>query len=101
MGRAGANSINEFLLLKIPSILVPLPLDASRGDQILNAENFASRGFSYLLRQEKMTKETLFEALHYVRDHREDYLKAMEGAGRNGMVEVVKVILETINASQK
>ncbi len=96
LGRAGANSINEFVLLKIPSILVPLPLDASRGDQIVNAENFEKRGFSYLLRQEDMTKETLMKALLYVLEHKEEYKKAMEGTGKNGVKEVVRVILETI-----
>lgn len=38
VSRAGANAVFEFLALGIPALLVPLPLDASRGDQILNAE---------------------------------------------------------------
>lgn len=96
LGRAGANSINEFLLLKIPSVLVPLPLDASRGDQILNAKNFEKNGFSFLLLQEEMSQETLLHALTTVYDHRQEYIAAMEGAGKNGVSEVVRVIKETI-----
>ena len=37
ISRAGANAICEILALKIPNILIPLSLKASRGDQILNA----------------------------------------------------------------
>ena len=37
LSRSGANAIFELLALRLPALLVPLPLSASRGDQILNA----------------------------------------------------------------
>ena len=40
VSRAGANAICELLALKKPSLLIPLPANASRGDQILNAKSF-------------------------------------------------------------
>ena len=46
VSRAGANAICELLALKKPSLLIPLPANASRGDQILNAKSFESQGFS-------------------------------------------------------
>ncbi len=95
LSRAGANAINELLLLKKPHILVPLPLSASRGDQILNAEYFKAQGFSYVLPQEEMTKETLMKALTEVYEKRDDYIRAMSSdKAKNGTEEVLKVILE-------
>ncbi len=95
LSRAGANAINELLLLKKPHVLVPLPLSASRGDQILNAEYFQKQGFSYVLDQEKMTPETLMEALLTVQENREEYIRAMSSdKAKNGTEEVLKVILE-------
>lgn len=97
LSRAGANAINEFLLLQLPSILVPLPLTVSRGDQILNAQHFEEKGFSYVLPQEKLDLQNLQEALKHVQEHREEYLSAMGAStAKNGTAAVVKVILETI-----
>lgn len=95
LSRAGANAINELLLLKKPNILVPLPLSASRGDQIVNAEYFEKQGFSYVLPQEQMDTKTLMEALLHVYDARDKYIEAMSSdKAKNGTEEVLKVILE-------
>lgn len=42
ISRAGANAICELLALKKPNLLIPLSANASRGDQILNANHFRS-----------------------------------------------------------
>src|SRR5699024_334085 len=34
ISRAGSNAIFEFVALRLPMLLIPLPLSASRGDQI-------------------------------------------------------------------
>ena len=49
VSRAGANSIFELASLCKPNLLIPLPMTASRGDQILNARNFHKKGFSDVL----------------------------------------------------
>ncbi|MDR1538686.1 MAG: undecaprenyldiphospho-muramoylpentapeptide beta-N-acetylglucosaminyltransferase [Clostridiales bacterium] len=59
ISRAGANSITEFLALKKPSLLIPLSKNASRGDQILNAQSYEKQGFSLLLYEEALTEESL------------------------------------------
>ncbi len=46
LSRAGATSIFEFLALRLPALLVPLSLNASRGDQILNAQSFEKQGYA-------------------------------------------------------
>ena len=53
ISRAGANAICELLALHKPNILIPLSLEASRGDQILNAASFEKQGFSYVIREDK------------------------------------------------
>lgn len=44
--RAGASSIFELAAARIPMILLPLGLHASRGDQIINAKIFANNGWA-------------------------------------------------------
>lgn len=59
ISRAGSNSLCEILALRKPALLIPYPLDASRGDQVLNAQSFASRGLSRVLQQSDMNPQTL------------------------------------------
>jgi len=59
VSRAGANALHEFLALKKPMLVIPLPLSASRGDQIANAQSFAQRGLCEVLAQEEATPELL------------------------------------------
>lgn len=44
--RAGASSIFELAAGRIPMLLLPLGLHASRGDQIINAQIFAGKGWA-------------------------------------------------------
>lgn len=63
ISRAGSNALCEILALRKPALLIPYPREASRGDQILNAESFASRGLSRVLQQSDMTPERLSEEI--------------------------------------
>ena len=63
VSRAGSNSLCEILAVRKPALLIPYPKDASRGDQILNAESFRARGFSYVLQQEDMNADTLVKGI--------------------------------------
>ena len=77
ISRAGANAICELLALRKPNLLIPLSAKASRGDQILNARSFERQGFSLVLEEEELTKETLLEKVHFLYDHRTDFIDAM------------------------
>ena len=77
VSRAGANSICELLALKKPNILIPLPAKSSRGDQLLNAESFRSRGFSHVLLQENMTPDSLVDAVEALYHDRGALYEAM------------------------
>ncbi|HOB19374.1 MAG TPA: undecaprenyldiphospho-muramoylpentapeptide beta-N-acetylglucosaminyltransferase [Candidatus Atribacteria bacterium] len=98
VSRAGANSIFEFLALKIPALLIPLPLNASRGDQILNARSFEKQGFAKVLMQEDLTDQTLYESIMSLHLNRGKYVEAMNNSNIGSGTEI---ILELINKAAK
>ena len=77
VGRAGANTLAELLLLRRPALLVPLPTASSRGDQLLNAEEHARAGFGLLLRDEELTAEELLSALERLEEGYAGFEQAM------------------------
>lgn len=93
VGRSGATTLFELLALKKPNLLIPLSSGASRGDQILNAESFERQGFSRVLLQENLTKDTLVAAIDTVYAERAGMVAAMEKSSTpHGVDAVVKVI---------
>lgn len=63
ISRAGSNAIFEFLALKLPMLLIPLSLSASRGDQIDNAKSFQQSGFAHVLIEEEMDAHSFLAAI--------------------------------------
>jgi UDP-N-acetylglucosamine--N-acetylmuramyl-(pentapeptide) pyrophosphoryl-undecaprenol N-acetylglucosamine transferase len=94
ISRAGANSICELLALHKPNILIPLSAAASRGDQILNAKSFQNQGFSYVLEEENLSKETLLEAIHTVFSNRDTYRKAMVESSQLDSIGTIVTLIE-------
>ena len=82
ISRAGANVIFELLSLKKPNLLIPLGLNASRGDQILNANSFKSHGFSEVIFEEEYhkNKQLLFDKLYKLYEDKKYYIKNMQNA---------------------
>jgi UDP-N-acetylglucosamine--N-acetylmuramyl-(pentapeptide) pyrophosphoryl-undecaprenol N-acetylglucosamine transferase len=78
VSRAGANTINELLALRKPNLLIPLTREASRGDQILNAESFRKQGFSAVLPETEMTADVLLTQLEKLYEDRHIYIAAMK-----------------------
>lgn len=93
ISRAGANAISEILALNKPNILIPLPKAVSRGDQLLNAKSFEEHGYSYVLQEEDLEEDTLFEAIDKVYNSRKNYIEAMNySKSRNGIKNVMREI---------
>lgn len=93
ISRAGANALFELLALRKPNLLIPLSRTASRGDQILNAESFAKKGFSQVLSEEELTPESLLARLRATYDARHDMIRAMDNSSmRNGVLPIIEVI---------
>ena len=93
--RAGANAITELLALKKPNLLVPLPKENSRGDQILNAESFEKQGYSMVLSQADLTADTLVKAIRELYANRDRYVEAMKKSPAvNGVDTILGLIRE-------
>jgi len=101
ISRAGANAICELLALHKPNVLIPLPLSQSRGDQILNAKSFEKSGYSKMLEEEKMTKDTLLQAVRDVYTRRDTYISAMQGSGDDAKKDSITMITEIIDSLVK
>jgi UDP-N-acetylglucosamine--N-acetylmuramyl-(pentapeptide) pyrophosphoryl-undecaprenol N-acetylglucosamine transferase len=95
ISRAGANSIFEFLALKKPNLLIPLPISASRGDQILNALYFEKCGYSKVLKQEEMNEKTLLHNIYDLYENRRFYRNNMK---ENDKIDSVREIVEVIKS---
>ncbi len=95
VSRAGANAICELLALRIPNVLIPLPLAASRGDQLLNAASFESQGYSIVLQEENLDEDSLMNALHELYENKDTYIKKMEESSQyNAINSIIKLIEE-------
>lgn len=84
VSRAGANSIWETAVLNKPMILIPLCGAGTRGDQVDNANYFASKECAKVLIGEQASSETLKEALSFM----------MEEENRNKMKNAIEKLVE-------
>ena len=95
ISRAGANAVFEFMSLGIPALLIPLPLEASRGDQILNADYVVKRGYAKKLDQKDITPELLAKLVFELQDNREAMHRIMkEDSLLDGTEEVLDEIIK-------
>lgn len=104
VSRAGANSLFELLVLKIPTVAIPLE-KASRGDQIQNAEFFNARGALSVLREGNLTAETLIDTVNKTYDERESLIAAISALppidGTKKIISIIKEIIENNNRTIK
>lgn len=88
VSRSGANSIFEFLALRKPMLLIPLE-EGSRGDQVLNAEEFLKSGWARVLREKDLTAERFLsdiESLIADKDTIRTAQQRFDGAGSAGQI---------------
>ena len=97
ISRAGANSICELLALHKPNILIPLSAAASRGDQVLNAKSFKKQGFSYVIEEEELTKDSLLSAVKEVYSNRDKYKDAMAKSGQMDSIGTILKLIESVS----
>lgn len=98
ISRAGANAICEILSLRKPNILIPLSAAASRGDQILNARSFEKQGYSFVIEEESLTKESLVQAVQTVYENRDSYVDAMN---KSELADPIQTIMGLIEENRK
>jgi UDP-N-acetylglucosamine--N-acetylmuramyl-(pentapeptide) pyrophosphoryl-undecaprenol N-acetylglucosamine transferase len=93
ISRAGANAICELLALKKANILIPLPGESSRGDQILNARSFEAQGFSIVIDEDDLTTNLLVEKVQELYFTRHSYIETM---GQSGQMDSIRKIIQLI-----
>ena len=97
ISRAGSNSINEFLALLKPMLLIPLPALHSRGDQLDNAIEFEKLGYAKRLLEEDITEDKLVTDIKDLFDNRTKYIEAMKKSGAHlGRDQVIEVISSVV-----
>ena len=96
ISRAGANAICEISALKKPNLLIPLSANASRGDQILNAESFKKSGYSYVIKEEELSSETLFAAIDDVYNNKQTYIETMEKSNLTDSTSIIIGMIEEL-----
>ena len=99
VSRAGSNSLNEFLALRKPSLLIPLSR-ATRGDQIENAKSFVRQGFSMMLEEGGLTPETLTESLTELYRRRDEFSANMAKSPLTNAAEEVMKVIKKINTKE-
>ena len=98
VSRAGANAICELLALRKPNVLIPLSKNASRGDQLLNANSFARQGFSAVIEEEDITNESLLKLILETYENRQAFVESMNQNSIDDSVAcVIRVIEEVAN----
>lgn len=97
ISRAGANAICELLALHKPNLLIPLSANASRGDQILNARSFERQGFSLILEEEQLTKETLLAAVKNLYENRTTFINSMKNSGQQDSIGTIIKLIEEVS----
>ena len=95
ISRAGANTLGELVFLQKPSVLMPLGNQASRGDQLINANYFAKHGFSKLLLDSEINSENLYRAILTAFEDKEKMIRELKKLeSRDAVKLIIKLISE-------
>ena len=98
ISRAGANAICELLALHKPNLLIPLSANASRGDQILNARSFERQGYSIVLEEEELNKQTLLDSITRLYENKNTYIDTMKNSPQQNSIDTIIELIETAAA---
>ncbi len=99
ISRAGSNSIFELLSLYKPMILVPLSGASSRGEQMLNAKSFQSKGYCEIIKDDELSEDNLLiSTLEKVWMNRKNYINNMKNSNfkATNNIQLVEKIIELI-----
>ena len=94
IARAGSNTIFELISNNVPTIFIPLPKGASRGDQILNAKYFNKKGLCSIIEQENLSPKSLYEQIIQTYEKRNQLISLMQ---KENVVDSCPLIAEIIS----
>lgn len=102
IGRSGAHTVYELLVLKKPAILIPIPW-SSGNEQENNAELLVSLGLAEILPQNELEKGLLYEKIIEFNDDLDQFkLKDEDFIPKSDAVEkITSVIYECLNLTKE
>ena len=100
VSRAGANALFELLALGKPNILIPLPLAASRGDQIENAAFAERSGYSRVIPEQALNDEALIAAIQAQLAQAQDWRRRLAGFQAPPAVDRIVAAIVRLGAAQ-
>lgn len=74
ISRAGAGTLNEIINLKVNSLLIPLLTNASRGEQMLNAQYYEEKGCVSVL-SDRESSQNFIDSIYNLIDNKEEISK--------------------------
>ncbi|MEG2002500.1 MAG: UDP-N-acetylglucosamine--N-acetylmuramyl-(pentapeptide) pyrophosphoryl-undecaprenol N-acetylglucosamine transferase [Clostridia bacterium] len=93
VSRGGANALFEIILLKKPSLVVPLSNRSSRGDQIENANYFAKKELIKLYDENL----SLSSQLNFLYKNKKKYIDNLNNCGlKDGKDRIINAILSVL-----
>ena len=93
VARSGANSIFEYLALKIPMLLIPLKI-GSRGDQVQNANYFEKKGYALVLDELNLDKGNFLKSISDLKEKSEIIRANMNKFSQNPSELIVDLIFQ-------
>lgn len=100
VSRAGSNCLFELLAMKIPALLIPLPTEESRGDQIQNAKYFTEKGMFKTLLQGDITPERLVKEIDSVYKNRLNITLSQQQYEQNANEKIASRIIRAAMSSK-
>jgi len=95
ISRCGSNTACELMALKKPTIFVPLS-QATRGEQIQNANYFSKRECCFVIPEEDLDEQTLTNSIHLAFQKSEELKLNQQKLKIDGTDQIVKEILSEL-----
>ncbi|APJ05195.1 hypothetical protein AXG55_12965 [Silvanigrella aquatica] len=99
--RAGASSIFELAAARVPMILIPLGMHASRGDQIINARIFMNKGWAQSIDENTFQNESAIQLIESTLNSLEERKVALQSAPSvESATKIGELIWEVISQNE-
>lgn len=96
ISRAGATSLTEISAYHIPTILIPLSLIGSRGDQIINAKYYSDKEATVVISEDKLNLDNLKHEIENILHDRNKYQKLSSNIAKLSNTNAAKYIAAII-----
>lgn len=95
ISRAGANTVNELLILGIPAILIPIPW-VTNNEQYKNARVLVNAGLGSIIPEDELTPQRLLSEIESFEKREEEFQKISVKLLSQDIPESAKMIAEMI-----